>query len=61
MSAAECKVCGTQHDPQIHQAVLAVRAWLRRRVLGVLEPPPRPRLTQPPHPNQFYVRGSGRP
>jgi hypothetical protein len=56
----ECAICGTKHDPQIHQAVLAVRAWLRRRMRRVLEPLPRPKQTFPPHPNQFYVQGSGR-
>jgi hypothetical protein len=58
---SECKVCGQEHNGDLHRAVLAVRAWLRERMLRACEPPRKPGKTQPPHPNQFYLQGSGRP
>jgi hypothetical protein len=61
MNAGECKVCGIRHDREVHAAVLSVRRYLRARIERLFQPPPRPRLIEPPHPNQFYVRGSGRP
>jgi hypothetical protein len=57
----ECPICLGPHDPQTHAATLRIRGWLRARLERVLEPPLKPRRTQPPHPNQFFLKGSGRP
>ena len=34
----ECRVCSGDHDPELHSAVLSIRAWLRSRLLLVLTP-----------------------
>jgi hypothetical protein len=48
----ECKVCGIAHDPQIHAAVLRIRAWVRARltlVRGlVTSPQQEPHAFRPP-------------
>ena len=34
--AADCKVCGVQHDDGIHEATLSVHQWLRAQVTQYL-------------------------
>jgi hypothetical protein len=58
---SECKVCGVPHDERLHMAVLRQRRWLRERTLLACQPVRKPGKTQPPHPNQFFLKGSGRP
>jgi hypothetical protein len=36
----DCRLCGVQHDNEIHAATLRVHSWLRARLRRVLEPPP---------------------
>ena len=33
-----CKTCGTDHNADLHEAVLRVRSWLRRRMELVMNP-----------------------
>ena len=30
-----CRVCEVEHSPELHEAVLSVRAWFRRQVAPV--------------------------
>jgi hypothetical protein len=34
----ECKVCLTEHDPEIHEATLQVHRWLRENIEYKLRP-----------------------
>lgn len=38
----DCHICLLAHDPEIHQASLNVRRWLRERIELALMPPPEP-------------------
>ena len=54
----ECRLCGIAHDPQLHAAVLRIRAWVRARLALVLQPvaiPPQPRL-KPYPPGMAAIR-----
>jgi hypothetical protein len=42
-----CPVCVVKHDPEIHEATLSVRAWLRSQLRFVLDTP-EPGAAAPP-------------
>ena len=47
---AECRICLGRHDPEIHQATLAVHEWLRSRLLRPAFEAPRPSKRTKPKP-----------
>ena len=34
----DCRLCGVQHDDQVHAAVLRIHSWLRTRMSLVMTP-----------------------
>ena len=49
---SECKVCLVSHQPEIHNATLSIRRWLREqlrlKLQPVAKPEPPPRPAEPP-------------
>ncbi len=39
MQHKNCKVCLTEHDPEIHEATLRLHEWLRARIKLSIEEP----------------------
>jgi len=37
--AAECDVCGTAHDDEIHEATISIHRWFREQVTQYLYDP----------------------